>query len=77
MDAQITRKAHIVNGLKAKMLIGVNIIKPESIDVSIARNTARINSCGINIFIFSKPYFRNQVNHTVYLKSFIVILPMF
>ena len=39
--------------------IHINIIKPESININIARNILRINNYKINIFIFNKFYFRN------------------
>ena len=44
-EALITREAHIVNNLKAGMLISVDIMKPEGIDTSILTNSVYIRSC--------------------------------
>ena len=45
MRAKVTREAHLVDGLKAKMLLGTNIIGPEKIDIITSKNQAYIGSC--------------------------------
>ena len=45
VKALITRKAHVVENLKAKMLIGMNIMGPESMDISVAKKEVYIGSC--------------------------------
>lgn len=47
--ALITREIHLVDNLKANMLIGNDILGPEAIDILISSNTAHIGSCGITI----------------------------
>ena len=36
--AKITREVHLVDGLKAKMLLGTDIIGPEKIDIITSKN---------------------------------------
>ena len=40
VKAFITKKAYIVDGLKAKILIDINIISPELINISVAKKIA-------------------------------------
>ena len=44
--ARISRGARVVDDLKAKMLIGMDIIGPEGISVHIPSRTATVESCG-------------------------------
>jgi len=44
--AMIEREYHIVDNLTAKALIGIDVIKPESMDILLTENTVRIGSCG-------------------------------
>lgn len=57
--ARIDRKLHLVDELKANMLIGNDIIGPEEISIDIAGQTAFIFSCGVRISIDAKQ--RGQV----------------
>ena len=43
--AKITREVHLVDTLKAKLLIGVDILAPEGIVTDLPRRVAVINSC--------------------------------
>ncbi|TAQ86585.1 hypothetical protein B7494_g5085 [Chlorociboria aeruginascens] len=43
--ASITREIHLVDNLQAKMLIGVDILGPEEIDISISKQSATIGAC--------------------------------
>lgn len=45
--AQIDRKLHLVDGLKADILIGNNIIGLQRISINIAKKTALVASCGV------------------------------
>ena len=47
----IRREIHLVNNLRAKMLISNDIISPEQIIIDIANKSARIGSCYMNIKI--------------------------
>ena len=42
---KITQKAHIVNNLKANMLISMNMMDPKAIDITPFMKTAFISSC--------------------------------
>ena len=53
--AKITREAHLVDGLKAKMLLGTDVIGPEKIDLITSRNEAYIGSCDTTVAIDLKP----------------------
>ncbi|TAQ83100.1 hypothetical protein B7494_g8576 [Chlorociboria aeruginascens] len=43
--ACITREVHLVDNLQAKMLIGVDILGPERIDISITKRVATVGQC--------------------------------
>ena len=47
----IRREIYLVNNLRAKMLIGNDIISPKQIVIDIANKLARIGSCYLNIKI--------------------------
>ena len=47
----IRREIHLVNNLRAKMLIGNDIISPKQIVIDIANKSARVGSCYLNIKI--------------------------
>ena len=75
-DAFFEREAHIVEGLKAKMLLGVDIMGPEGIDVSISKRKAYINSCKVEIPIRVKPHPpQTRVVHAKTPKVGLVIPP--
>ena len=48
--AAITRKVHVVDRLKAKMLIGKNILEKERVTIDTGNKRATIGNCN-NIFI--------------------------
>lgn len=66
-------KLHLVDGLKANMLIGNDIIGPEEISIDIAGQTAFISSCGVRISIDAKQ--RGQVVRRKVLSASPVVLP--
>ena len=47
----IIREIYIINNLRAKLLIGINIIKSKTIDIFILKRIITIENYGINIFI--------------------------
>ena len=52
--ARIYRQMHLVEGLKAKMLVKNNIIAPEGIMIDLANSTAFITSCNVRIAITAR-----------------------
>ena len=52
--ACICREVHIVDGLRAKMLIGNDFIGPEGIFIDVARENAYINSCKMSITVTAR-----------------------
>ena len=58
------REFHIVNDLRAKMLIGNDIITPEGIVIDVAEKTARVRSCNATVAIKARQrgqYIRRKV----------------
>ena len=53
--AKITREAHLVDGLKAKMLLGTDIIGPKKIDIITSKSQAYIGSYNTTVPIDIKP----------------------
>ena len=47
VKAKITREIHLVNNLKANMLLDTDFIEPEKIDISIPNKTAYIGNCNV------------------------------
>ncbi|KAA8914382.1 hypothetical protein FN846DRAFT_767600, partial [Sphaerosporella brunnea] len=47
--AKITRELHLVGGLGCKILIGIDIIKPERITPDVHNETAHIGSCALDV----------------------------
>ena len=50
-EAKLTHEAHIMNKLKANILVGMDIMEPEKIDISLLSKTAYIGSCKVSILI--------------------------
>ena len=69
------RRAHIVEGLKAKMLIGVDIMGPKEIDISMAKKAAHVGSCNVDVPIQVHPHARNPVSRVVHVRSTVFIPP--
>lgn len=49
--ASIKYELHLVNGLRANVLVGNNILSPEGFTINISNNCAIIGSCGVTIAI--------------------------
>lgn len=47
----IWQKLHVINGLRANILIGNNLLGPEGVFINIAAKTAYIKSCGITVLL--------------------------
>ena len=73
VTACVTREVHLVDGLKAKMLIGVDIIGPESIDISVSKKEAYIGSCGVKAAIATRPRATSPVQKLVHSKNGLII----
>ena len=54
MEALVLKKVYIVNNLKAKILIKVNVIKPENIRFFIKKKRTYVSTYNINILISTK-----------------------
>ena len=55
VDALIQRPAFVVDNLRAKMLIGMDILASEDIDLTISTRTGRIGSCGTTFELNVEP----------------------
>ena len=73
----ITRETHIVEDLKTKIFIEINIFGPELIDISVSKNNLYINLYEVNIFIIIKTRSINSIRRIVYAKLKLVIAPNF
>ena len=54
IEARLVKKAHIVQGLKAKMLLRINIMGPEKFEMSLATKKLHIGSCNVDVQISLK-----------------------
>jgi len=73
VKAVITREAHLVDGLKAKMLVGMNIMSSEQIDIITSLKQAIIDTCqGTIIPIEIRPK-GSPTRQTIHAKSNLMI----
>ena len=68
------REVHLVNELKAKMLVGMDIMKPEGIDILSSHTVASISSCKVKVPIKLKPKGR-AVRQSVHTKQSVTVPP--
>ena len=68
------REVYIVNNLKAKLLVGIDIIVPEKIDIVVLKLTASIGSYIVEIPIKVRTRGR-PVTYIVYAKNTIIVPP--
>lgn len=57
-------RIHLVDGLRANILIGNDLLGPESVSINIAAKTAHIGSCGITVLLDARqqgPFIRRKV----------------
>ena len=74
--AHIKRDFHIVVHLKAKMLLGMDLIGPEMIDTNIKRRVATIGSCqGLEVPLYIKPRQGGKIKRVVRAKAKVIIAP--
>jgi len=69
----LTRKAHVVSGLKAKILLGIDVIGPKKFELLLAKKSVHIDSYNVNIQIDLKLKGR-QVRQVV-SATFSLIIP--
>lgn len=70
------REVHIVDNLKAKMLIGMDIIMPEKIDVIVSTSSASIGSCQVEMPLEIRARNKGRaVVHPVHAKRSVIIPP--
>ena len=74
MEARFMREAHIVQGLKAKMLLGIDVMGPEKFEMSLATKKLHIGSYNVDVQISLKPRGRH-VQQVVSAISSTVIPP--
>jgi hypothetical protein len=73
--AKITRELHLVEGLGCKILIGVDIIKPERITPNVHGETAHIGSCDLDVPIRVMARGRQIVCRKVVAKERKLVMP--
>lgn len=74
--AHLKRVAHIVDNLKAKLLISVDILAPEGMLVDFANKTMTMGSCQrLRTLIKLKPKSNERVRQTIKSEKRIVVLP--
>ena len=72
--ACITREIHIVDGLKANMLIRNDVLGPEEFVIDINKKKAYIGSCDVNISLQVRPR-GTFIRKTVRTKSAVTVTP--
>ena len=73
--AHLTKELHLVDELKANLLMGIDILAPEGIDVQLSRQTATIASCADVEIPISIQTRSSKVRKTVFTKTQMVIPP--
>ena len=74
--AHFRREIHVIDDLKVKILIDMNIIESETIDMMISNSTLHVESCDVISFITIK--FKNndeRVNRIIRFTFLIIISP--
>lgn len=66
---KITREVYLIDGLKAKILLGTDIIRLEKIDIITSRSEAFIKLCGVTVSINLKPRLRDITIKSVVVKK--------
>ena len=75
VEAIVTREAHLVDGLRVKMLVGMDIMGPEQMDIITSKKQAVIGSCENAVIpIEVRPQSR-PTKRTIHAKSNLVIPP--
>ena len=73
--ACVTREIHLVNGLKANLLMGNDIMGPEEIVLDVSKNEARIGSCDITISISTRQQNGQYTKRPIRAQKAITIAP--
>ena len=72
--AYVCRELHLVDDLRAKMLIGNNIIGPEGIVIDVANKKAYVASCGVTVRVSAR--LRGKfVKRRVHSNTATIVLP--
>ena len=69
VEALLKRPAYVVDGLRAKMLIGMDVMTPEDVDLVISNKTGYIGSCRTNFELTIAPPTRPFLKHDVLLGA--------
>jgi len=67
------REIHIINQLRAQMLIGNNILQPKKIDILTSSSTTRISSYSVTIPIELKAKGSRSITHLIHAVATIVM----
>ena len=70
----LLREIHIVDELKANILIGIDIMVPEGIDIITSKAIALIGSYKVEVPVKVKGVGKT-IHHPVHAKNTIIILP--
>ena len=70
-----SREIHIVDDLKANILVGMDIMVPEQIDILASQSKASIGSCGTTVSIEMRARSGRAVSHPVHVKKSLVVPP--
>ena len=69
------REVHLVDNLKAKMLIGMDVMVPEQIDITLSTSSAHIGSCQVDIPLEMHARAGRAVSHPVHARKSFVVPP--
>ena len=73
----ILREVHLINNLKAHMLIGNNIVGPEQIVIDISKSKATINSCDVITDISYRQRSQQYTRRALHISKALSIPPRF
>ena len=73
MEARLIREAHIVQGLKVKMLLRIDVMGPEKFEMSLATKKLHIGSCNVDVQISLK--LRGRYVQQVVSAIFSTVIP--
>lgn len=72
--AIISHKAHLVDNLRAQMLVEIDILASEAVSMNLHRQVAVISSCdNVEVPLTVTTCFTNQINQLVYIKQCMII----
>ena len=73
VNIYITRKIYIIKGLKTKIFIGINIIRPEDININISRKKIYIGFYEITVNLIIKSRLITSIYKPILFKEDLII----